>query len=626
MNQKKLTASSLLWRYLEPLKRKVLGLTLLLFGSIGLQLVAPQVVRRFLDLAQGGETGAGLTWWDSLTTLAITFFILAIAQKTVTLFTAYASEDLGWTATNNLRADLAEHVIKLDMGFHKSRTPGELIERVDGDIGNLTEYFSDIIIQVMGNAILAIGIIILLFREDWRVGLVGIAYGVLVLLFLRLIQEYVVRFWGQVSQANAEMFGFIEERMGGLEDIRANGGEAYVMARLHPLLRRVYQARMRAGVSGSVTFVVGFLIYVLSLLGTLALGAMSFQEGAITIGTLFLLTYYVQQLERPLNAIRRSIANLQRAYASIRRIAQLFGEQARVVEEITAVVPTSAPEVSFDGVSFAYKDGEANSNQSSVISDQSAVNGTHSPNLQSPISSPVSPNVLQDINFTLEAGRVLGLLGRTGSGKTTMTRLLFRLYDVDAGAICLEGTDVRTLGLSELRQHVGMVTQDVQIFAATVRDNLTLFQNYNADAEPISDARLVDALESLGLGDWLRSLPDGLDTELQTGGKGLSAGEAQLFAFTRVFLRDPKLVILDEASARLDPATEQLLERAIDRLLQNRTGIVIAHRLGTVQRADDILILENGGVVENGRREQLAHDRDSHFYRLLQTGLEEVLV
>ena len=162
-------------------------------------------------------------------------------------------------------------------------------------------------------------------------------------------------------------------------------------------------------------------------------------------------------------------------------------------------------------------------------------------------------------------------------------------------------------------------------FSATVRDNLTLFQNYKADAEPITDARLVAALESLGLGEWFRTLPDGLDTRLQ-GSQGLSAGEAQLFAFTRVFLRDPKLVILDEASARLDPATEQLLERAIDRLLQDRTGIVIAHRLGTVQRADDVLILENGGVVENGRRDQLASDPNSRFYGLLQTGLEEVLV
>jgi ABC-type multidrug transport system fused ATPase/permease subunit len=616
MNQKIFSTRTLLWHYLRPLKKKVFLLTMLLFASIGLQLIAPQVVRRFLDAAQAGETGAVLLG------TAVVFFLTVTGQKIIVLLTAYASENLGWTATNNLRADLAEHVIKLDMGFHKNHTPGELIERVDGDIGSLTEYFSQITIQVIGNTLLAAGIIILLFREDWRVGLIGIGYGLFVFLLLRLAEKYVVRFWGQVRQAYAEMFGFLEERMGGLEDIRANGGEGYVMVRLYPLLRTTYRARIRAEVSGSVSFVIGFFIYVLSLLATLALGALRFQQGLITIGTLFLLTYYMGQLERPFDAIRRHIADLQRAYASIGRIAELFQIQPHVREQITAIAPRTAPTISFVDVSFAYKDG-LNGSQYSVNREQLSVNGEQSPVSLSGATQ--SPSVLQDITFQLEAGRTLGLLGRTGSGKTTMTRLLFRLYDVDEGAICLDGHDLRAMGLSDLRQHVGIVTQDVQLFTATVRDNLTLFQNYNAEAESIPDDKIISALESLGLGDWFRTLPGGLDTVLQ-GSQGLSAGEAQLFAFTRVFLRDPKLVILDEASARLDPATEQLLERAIDRLLQDRTGIVIAHRLGTVQRADDILILENGRIGENGRREQLASDPNSRFYQLLQTGLEEVLV
>ena len=614
-NQQTFSARNLLWHYLKPLKTKVLRLTVLLFTSIGLQLIAPQVVRRFLDLAQGGQTGTVL----ALT--AVSFFLTVPLQKIIMLLAAYASEDLGWAATNHLRTDLAEHVIRLDMGFHKSHTPGELIERVDGDVSNLTEYFSSIIIQLLGNTLLAGGIILLLLREDWRVGLIGLGYGLFVFLLLRLAEKYVMRFWGEVRQGFAELYGFMEERMGGLEDIRANGGESYIMARLHPLLRATYRARIQAEVSGSVTFVLGYLLYVLSLLATLALGAIRFQQGTITIGSLFLLTYYVGQLERPFSEIRRHLVDLQRAYASINRITELFQSQPHVQEQATAPAPRTAPTVSFADVSFAYKDGlSVNGKQLSVISNQYSVT-----NNQSPISNLQSPNVLQKISFELEAGRVLGLLGRTGSGKTTMTRLLFRLYDVDAGAICLDGQDVRRMGLSDLRQHVGMVTQDVQLFTATVRDNLTLFQNYNPTTEPIADDKIIAALESLGLGDWLHALPNGLDTMLQ-GSQGLSAGEAQLFAFTRVFLRDPKLVILDEASARLDPATEHLLERAIDRLLQNRTGIVIAHRLGTVQRADDVLILENGAVVENGRRVVLANDPNSRFYQLLQTGLEEVLV
>jgi ABC-type multidrug transport system fused ATPase/permease subunit len=234
--------------------------------------------------------------------------------------------------------------------------------------------------------------------------------------------------------------------------------------------------------------------------------------------------------------------------------------------------------------------------------------------------------VLPDITFTLDPGRVLGILGRTGSGKTTLTRLLFRLYDVDQGAILLNGVDVRHVTLADLRQYVGMVTQDVQLFAATVRDNLTLFRNYGPAERHISDDHILAAIEMLGLGNWFRALPDGLDTLLTSGGQGLSAGEAQLLALTRVFLRDPKLIILDEASSRLDPATEQLLERAIDRLMHNRTGMIIAHRLSTVQRADDVLILENGRIAEWGQRAVLANDPRSRFYNLLQTGLAEVLV
>ena len=200
-----------------------------------------------------------------------------------------------------------------------------------------------------------------------------------------------------------------------------------------------------------------------------------------------------------------------------------------------------------------------------------------------------------------------------------MARLIFRLYDPQSGCIEINGEDVRNAHLETLRRNIAIVTQDVQLFRASVRDNLTFFDR------SISDEQILATLEELELADWYRSLPQGLDTELDTGSRSLSAGEAQLLAFTRVFLRNPGLVILDEASSRLDPATEQRLERAVDKLLQNRTAIIIAHRLGTVHRADEIMILDAGRVSEYGDRKQLAADPDSRFYQLLQTGLEEVL-
>jgi ATP-binding cassette subfamily B protein len=214
---------------------------------------------------------------------------------------------------------------------------------------------------------------------------------------------------------------------------------------------------------------------------------------------------------------------------------------------------------------------------------------------------------------------VLGLLGRTGSGKTTLARLVFRLYDPSEGSIALSEVDIRDLRLRPLRQRVALVTQDVQLFEASVRDNLTFFDH------TIPDSRIEAVIEELELAEWYRSLPEGLDTRLETGGRGLSAGEAQLLAFSRVFLRDPGMVIMDEASSRLDPATEQRIERAVDKLLQGRTSIVIAHRLATVDRADRIMILDDGHVAEQGERAALAADTGSRFHGLLRTGLEEVL-
>jgi ATP-binding cassette subfamily B protein len=224
---------------------------------------------------------------------------------------------------------------------------------------------------------------------------------------------------------------------------------------------------------------------------------------------------------------------------------------------------------------------------------------------------------LHDVSFALQPGQVMGLIGRTGSGKTTISRLLFRLYDVSAGAVRLDGVDVRDLPLDALRRGVGLVTQDVQLFQATVRDNVTFFD------PSISDARIHEVFERLEMNEWLERLSDGLDTMLEASGGGLSAGEAQLLAFVRVFLRDPGLVILDEPSSRLDLATERLIERGMRALLAGRTGIIIAHRLATVRRADVIMTLGGGHVLEFGAREALERQPDSHFAALLRVGLED---
>jgi len=291
-------------------------------------------------------------------------------------------------------------------------------------------------------------------------------------------------------------------------------------------------------------------------------------------------------MANPLEEIRSQMQKLQRAEASIKRIKELLQIKSTIKYGYNGLNSKDSIDVAIDGVSFSYEDGEA---------------------------------VLKDININIEKNTILGVLGHTGSGKTTLARLIVRIYDVCNGAIRFNGEDLKSFTKESLMENISYVTQEVQIFHATVRENLTLFN------PSIKDETILNIIEDIGLMPWLNNLPQGLNTILDNGGSGLSSGEAQLLAFVRVFLKNPKLVILDEATSKLDPITEGLIDNALNKLLQNRTCIIIAHRLGTVGRADSILILEEGTIVEYGNRKKLYKDNNSKFYNLLQKGMEEVL-
>lgn len=575
-----LAPRQLLWRYLAPQRGRVVALALLLLASIALHLLNPQIIRYFIDQAQAGGSQRVLG------EAALLFLLVTLVQQGTSLAARYLGTDVGWVATNTLRADLVEHCLDLDMGFHNRHTPGELIERVDGDVGTLASFFAHFVIQIVGNLLLLVGVLLLLLRESWLVGGVIALHMLLLLLFLQRSQGWAVSHWAAARQASAEHYGFIEEHLGGREDTRSNGAEGYVLQRLDQLARRLLRQLRQARVRSNLTFVAGEFLFALGYTLGLGLAALLFQRGEVTLGGAYLIVYYVGIMAIPLAELRQQAVEIQQAAASVGRVGQLLQLPHRLRREGHRSLPSGPLAVRFQGVSFQYESGES---------------------------------VLDGIRFDLPAGHVLGILGRSGSGKSTLVRLLFRLYDPTEGRICLEGIDLRELPLATLRARVGIVTQEVQLFRATLRDNLTFFD------PQISDARLLQALESLELREWLDTLPAGLDTLLGAGGQGFSAGEAQLLAFTRLFLRDPGLVILDEASSRLDPATEQRLERAVTHLLAGRSAIIIAHRLATVQRVDSLLLLEGGRVVEQGPRAALAADPNSRFAHLLRVGLEETL-
>jgi ATP-binding cassette subfamily B protein len=596
---------NLLVNYLKPQWLWAVLLAVLLLGSVGLQLINPQLLRSFIDATQAGGPS------QMLLRTALLFIVLALIQQVVAVLATYVSENVAWTATNALRLDLAGHCLRLDMSFHNTHTPGEMIERVDGDVTSLANFFSQFVIQILGNVLLLTGVLVLLFREDWRVGIALTGFVVVTLYVLGHFRNIAVPHWAAERRASADLFGFLEERLAGTEDIRANGARLYVMRRFFVLMRELMKRSLKAAMMVNILFNTSILLFTLGNAVAFAVGAWLFQNDALTIGAVYLVFHYTNMLERPIQQITRQIEDLQKAGAGITRIQDLFQIQSRIRGSLVPswqrpVLARGALAVEFQTVSFGYE---------SIVYE--AEQG----------DTPVKDVVLDRISFRLAPGAVLGLLGRTGSGKTTLTRLIFRLYDPDSGSVRLmdksgHTVDIRRMPLDQLRQTVGIVTQNIQLFHASVRDNLTFFNT------GVPDGQILGVLLELGLWDWYESLPRGLDTELESGGGGLSAGQAQLLAFARIFLKDPGLVILDEASSRLDPVTENLIERAVEKLVYDsgRTAIIIAHRLETVKRADEIMILQNGRVSEYGLRSNLMKDPTSRFFQLLQTGLEEVLV
>jgi len=571
----------LLAKYIRPQKRRFILLAVMLLSSIVLTLVNPQIMRFFIDTTQTS------TEHRALLVAALAFIGVSLIQQVVGVSATYVGENVAWTATNALRAEMARHCLNLDMSYHNNVSPGELIERIDGDVAELSNFFSQLVIRVLGNILLLFGILIALMLEDWRVGLVFTGFSLLCLVALNAVRGIAIPYQKKMREAIADFFGYLEERLAGTEDIRSSGAVDFVLLGIYKLsvvvLRYWYSVQRRFVV---VRFTAGIFMTLGASLAFIA-GYLLFHAGQISLGTVYLLVYYTNLLRRPIRELTQQVENLQNIGAATERLRELRAIESKLKDGPGADIPADALALAFEDVRFSYKEDEP---------------------------------VLEGIDFQLEPGKVLGLLGRTGSGKTTLARLVFRLYDPTGGRVVLGGVPLVVPHLKALRERVALVTQDVQLFQASVRDNITFFNR------SIPDEKILAVLHELELDEWLQALPKGLDTRLQTGGRSISAGEAQLLAFTRVFLRNPGLVILDEASSRLDPATEQLIERTIDKLLKNRTAIIIAHRLGTIHRTDDIMILEEGRIVEHGNRQRLAADPDTRFYGLLRTGLEEVLV
>ena len=562
------------WRALGGLLRPDAGrwavLGVLVATSAALTLAGPLVVRRIVDDAADGTDAA------SVARLAALFLVIAIGAQLLAVVVAWFATVAAWRTTNSLRLTIARHVLELDHEFHRQHPPGELIQRTDGDVTSVSEFLGRVVPKALGALLLVLGIVGVLAALDWRLAIGMLVYLGLALTVIIRSRHRAVCESSEEMGALARLYGGIEERLTAGEDLRANG------AAQHAAWRFIEESE--SALTGAVRRERAFLVmwwfvqaavvagWAVALVG----GVLMFNAGAITLGTAFLLFQYVLLVSRPLEEVVHELETVQKANGAMVRVLDLLEVRPTIVDNGTTIPMPGALAIEFTDVGFDYGDDQP---------------------------------VLRDVSIEVPPGTSLGVVGRTGSGKTTFSRLLLRLVETTTGAVEIGSTGIDDIPFDELRRRVALVPQEVELFTGTVRDNVTLF-----DDEPSDDA-VSDALARVGLD---RLTGPAMHRQLGAGGGGLSAGESQLLSLARVWLRDPDLIVLDEATARVDPGTEQRIEQAVGELIAGRTAVIIAHRLSTLRAVDSIAVFSAGRIVEHGSRADLLGDDESRFTQLLE--------
>jgi ATP-binding cassette, subfamily B, multidrug efflux pump len=564
--------------YLGRDRRRLLATLVLLIPVAGAAAIQPLLVGQAISALRHEPVMpwlAGKAVSDQLRTLVLLLLAAVLVRLGLQGFQTFNVQAVGQRLTARIRDDLFSHAMALSLRFHDRTPVGKLLTRLTSDVDALAEVFGSGAVGVLADLVTLIVIAVTMISIEWRLGLllmlsqIPVVFGILWLQSRYRKANYRVR--EELGQLNADL----QENLQGLEVVQMFRRESVNSARFSRTTDSYRQA-----ITGTILYdssISAFIEWVAltAVAVVLGLGGSMVTGGLMGLGTLTTFILYSQRLFDPLRQLAERFTQIQGGLTAVERIGELLEQPIEIAElpdnQKTAaavrsgIERSSAGEVIFENVSFAYRADDP---------------------------------ILQDLTFRISPGEHVALVGPTGSGKTTIIRLLCRLYEPQQGRILLDGIDIRQLPIPTLRQRLGVVLQDTFLFSGNVADNLRL------DA-PISTDELRKTCRDLGLEPLLRRLPDGLATELRERGGNLSSGERQLLSVARVAIRDPSVLVMDEATAFMDPSTEATLQRDLDRLLKQRTAIVIAHRLATVEAADRILVLKKGRVVEEGNHLEL---------------------
>jgi ATP-binding cassette subfamily B protein len=519
----------------------------------------------------------------------------------------YFMQWTGQMAMYDLRSEIFRHLQRMHIGFFDKNPVGRLVTRVTTDVDALNEMFTAGVVSIFEDVFVLIGIVLIMLQMNWKLALITFAVLPLIGICTKIFRDKVRDSYRRIRVAIARINAYLQEHVSGMVVLQLFNRERRSFEQFSKVNATHMEAFKDAIMAHAVYYPVVEILSAAAIACVIWFGGNDVIRGTATLGVLVAFMQYAQRFFRPIQDLSEKYNILQSAMASSERIFKLLDTPVDITSPAVTKTPDGPGRIEFDHVWFAYRQVPAEGDARVETGLRPARTG------QSPVATQAGePDwVLRDVSFAIDPGETVAIVGHTGAGKTTIISLLMRFYDVQQGAILIDGVDIKDMDLSELRKRFGVVLQDPFLFTGTVEGNIRLGTQWIADED------VEKAAEDVNLADFIRSLPGGFKEEVRERGSTLSTGQKQLISFARALAHDPKILILDEATSSVDTETEFRVRDALSRMVQGRTSVIIAHRLSTVQRADKIIVMHKGQVREMGSHQQLLAQRGI-YYKLYQ--------